>query len=85
VSKKKFIDRLKKETKENLIEIICKQHEMLYDKKKELEFLTSLNFSHQQCLKFALASQKCNVIYEIEENDEEDIPDNVKESAKSYV
>jgi hypothetical protein len=86
--KKKFIDKLKKKTKEELIEMVCNLYEEDYHQKKEIEHLHSLAFSHQQCLKFSLTHQSCKFIYEVVEEDDEEEPllDRTKrDSVKSYV
>ena len=84
-NKKNFINKLKKETKEHLIDIICIQHEKIYKKNKQIEYLNSVSFSTLQSLKFALNNQNPTLIYEVECEDEEAEVKPDKKEISSYV
>ena len=88
-NKKKFIQKLKKQSKDELISIICEQYEDLFHKKNKIEYLESLVVAHQQTLKFALNHQNPKFIYEISEDDGDDEPDKIpdikEKDLRSYV
>ena len=84
-NKKNFINKLKKETKEDLIDIICIQHEKIYKKNKQIEYLNSVSFSTLQSLKFALNNQNPTLICEVECEDEEAELKPDKKEISSYV
>lgn len=86
--KKKFIDKLKRKSKDDLIQIICDLYEETFYQKKKIEKLQSLVFSHQQVIGSILDSRNIKFIYEVieEDDDEESMLDKTKkESLKSYV
>jgi len=90
-NKRNFRRKLYKQSKKNLIDLVCNLIEENFHYEIEVKNLTSLVFSHQQSLKFALSNQNPKmVMQEVEvddsEEDEEPFIDKTKkESVRSYV
>ena len=85
-SKKRFIDKLLKKKKKDLVELICDQHEETYFLEKKIENLQSLVISHQQVIRSVLDNQSVKFIYELSEDDKlEELDKTKKESIKSYA
>ena len=89
--KKKFIDKLKRQSKVELVDIIVDLWEARFHYKKEIEKLNSLVFSHQQVIGSILDSRNIKFIYEVMETDEDDsenesmLDKTKKESIRSYT
>lgn len=83
--KKKFIDKLKKKQKNELIELVCDLYEHQFMMEKHIKHLKALCFSHQQVLRSVLNNQHPTLIFEGDDDEPEDIIPEEKESLRSYV
>lgn len=85
--KKKFIEKLKKQSKSDLVQWITDLYEENFYHKKRIQELTSLVFSHQAVIHHILDHRKIKFIdiIEVDEDEKElELPEK-KEDLKSYA
>jgi hypothetical protein len=83
-AKKRFIDKLKKQSKNQLVDIICDLYEERFHMAKEIKRVKHVCFSHEIVLKSVL-SHVSPIDIDIDDDETDEITTEDKETLRSYV
>lgn len=89
-NKKKFIKKLKKQNKDDIIDIVCDLYEENFHYKKEIDYLNSVAFSQSETLKWVLNHKSppkliCEISDDDGDDEVEEIPDLKEKDLRAYV